>query len=232
MKIKTRYDNHLPHIAPIGATFFVTFRLADSLPQAFVNRIRAERDQKIQQLEKEQPAGYELAIINTKKQFFKKYDIRLDTNPMGACYLKQPEIAEIVKAKLREFDSDKYHLLSYCIMSNHVHVLFDTSEQIRNERGELTGQVPENYVQLHEIMRLIKGNTAYKANKLLGRKGKFWKKDSYDHFIRNEKERWNVVNYIKNNPVKAKMVKDWQAYPHTYSSDDFSRPILNFRLNG
>ena len=230
MKIKTNYENRLPHIAPIGATFFVTFRLADSLPLTVINKLRTQRDQKILALEQKQPTDYQLEIIKTKKRFFKQYDERLDINPMGTCYLKQPEIAAIVKAKLHEFDGVKYHLLSYCIMSNHVHVLFDTSQQIRNKARHLTGEIPENYMQLHEIMRLIKGSTAYNANKLLGKKGKFWMKDSYDHFIRNERERLNVINYILNNPVKAKIVANWQDYPHTYCTGDFSRPLLNFNL--
>ena len=40
-----RYERHLPHWRQDGATYFVTFRLADALPQEkldFLRRVRAE----------------------------------------------------------------------------------------------------------------------------------------------------------------------------------------------
>ncbi|MEM8528674.1 MAG: hypothetical protein AAGG68_28830, partial [Bacteroidota bacterium] len=104
---------------------------------------------------------------------------------------------------------------------NHVHVLFDTSVQIVDDKGFYLNEVPENYIQLHQIMKLIKGSTAYFANKILGRKGKFWQKDSYDHYVRNEKEFWNIVNYILQNPVKAKLVAQWEDHPFTYLADKY-----------
>lgn len=38
----TLYRRNLPHIHPTGATFFVTFRLAGSLPQEVIERLRQE----------------------------------------------------------------------------------------------------------------------------------------------------------------------------------------------
>ena len=59
----------------------------------------------------------------------------------------------------------------------------------------------------------------------LKRKGKFWQKDSYDHFIRDEKELTDTINYIAQNPVKAGLVKSWEYYAHTYvSNGEFIRP--------
>jgi len=221
MKIKTEYANRLPHIAPIGATFFITFRLADSLPYHVVKQLKAEREAIMQKLRKEKPKGYQLEIIKEQKRFFKYYDRELDHNPRGVCQLKQAAIATVVKDKLHKLDGDKYVLLSYCIMPNHVHLLLDMSIQLQDTEGNFRKETPEEYVQLSQIMQSIKGGTAYEANKLLGRKGTFWQKDSYDHYIRNQKELSNVVNYIAMNPVKAKLVERFQDFSHTYIHSGF-----------
>lgn len=222
-EIKTFYKNRLPHLAPIGATFFVTFRLGDSLPQKLVAKLKLEMEMEAEiiRLEKEKPENYEAAIIRQRKLFFKEYDYQLDVKPYGECYLKQPKVAQIVIDKIHEMDGEKYDLLAYCIMPNHVHLLFDFSVQIVDENGFYLTQTPEDYIQLDKVMQLIKGNTAYHANQLLGRKGKFWQKDSYDHYVRSEKEFWNIVHYILQNPVKAGLVKQWDSFPFTFLSDKY-----------
>lgn len=51
------------------------------------------------------------------------------------------------------------------------------------------------------------------------KKGAFWQKESYDHYVRDEKEFGNIVAYILNNPVQAKLVKDWKDYSYSYVQD-------------
>ena len=70
-------------------------------------------------------------------------------------------------------------------------------------------------------MQLIKGGSAYLANKELGRQGHFWHKESYDHLVRNERERGNIIRYIANNPVKAAIVDDWKDFSFTYVHPDW-----------
>lgn len=224
-EIKINYQNRLPHIAPIGATFFVTFRLHDSLPRPVVESLRERMNRAIEQLKKDKPPDYQEKIKNQRKLFFKHYDQQLDRKPYGECYLRKPAVAKIVADKLHELDGDKYDLITYCIMSNHVHVLFDTSKQLVDENNFFLPEVPEDYTQLHQIMKLIKGATAYAANRLLGRKGAFWQKDSYDHYVRNEKEFWNIVYYILRNPVKAGMVAEWKDFPYSYLKREFGELV-------
>lgn len=130
--------------------------------------------------------------------------------------LKKPAVAKIVSDKLHELDGNKYELIAYSIMPNHVHLLIDTTIQIIDDEGFYINEVPEDYYQLHQIMKLIKGSTAHAANKHLGRKGKFWQKDSYDRYVRNGKELWNIIQYILHNPVKAGLVAKPDDYPYNY----------------
>ena len=121
-------------------------------------------------------------------------------------------MAQSVADRLHEFDGDYYELEAYTIMPNHVHILIDTSLQLENENNDLESK----YVQLDKIMQMIKGGSAFKANKILERKGTFWTKDSYDHYIRDEKDWENIIEYIINNPVNAGLVNDWKDWKFTY----------------
>lgn len=218
--MKTYYKNRLPHIAPIGATFFVTFRLADSLPIAIIRELQEAYQRKCLQLLREQPRHYKALIWQERKRYFGRFDHQLDTLQYGHCYLQQPAIAEIVAKRIRQYDQRYYDLHAYCIMPNHLHLLIDTMEQLKLENGEYAEEVPDNYSQLDRIMRLIKGGSARQANLALNRSGTFWMKDSYDHFVRDEREWGNILAYILNNPVHAGLTDDWTKWPFSFCKYD------------
>jgi putative transposase len=67
-----------------------------------------------------------------------------------------------------------------------------------------------------QTMKYIKGATAREANLLLKKQGTFWQKESYDHYVRNDRELDNIINYILNNPVKAGLIEDWTQWPWTF----------------
>ncbi len=62
-------------------------------------------------------------------------------------------------------------------------------------------------------MKSLKGSTAREANRLLGRTGEpFWQRESYDHWVRDEREWRRIEFYIENNPVKAGLVSRAEEY--------------------
>ena len=73
----------------------------------------------------------------------------------------------------------------------------------------------------HALMHHFKGRTAYTANRLLNRRGAFWQSESYDHVVRDSAELSRIVTYVLQNPVKARLVSDWQDWPFSYLSPDF-----------
>jgi putative transposase len=117
----------------------------------------------------------------------------------GECHLREEGIAKAVAEALRKFDGERYLLKAYSIMPNHVHVLFEV------------GAVP-----MAKVVQSWKRFTANRANALLGRKGSFWREDYWDTFMRDVEHEERTVRYIRNNPVKAGLVKDWKAWPWTY----------------
>lgn len=218
LAMRTFHKSRLPHILPIGATFFVTYRLADALPQPIIKKLEEELADEIKAIKKAAKKDIKEQIINAKKRYFGKFDKQLDREPFGACHLKIPEIANLVKESLFEKDEEWYELLAFCIMPNHVHILLDTSRQLCNEDGEVRTEIEleEKYVQLDKIMKQIKGSSARYINMALNRNGTLWQKDSYDHYVRNEKEWKNILNYILENPVKAGLVNSWEDWPFSY----------------
>ena len=199
------YRRNLPHIQPPGGTFFVTFRLAGSIPADILAALHEESERVVAELERI-PASSERVerLYLEERRFFGKWDAILDQGK-GPDWLRNPEIAKVVADAICFFDGKRYDLLTYCIMSNHVHVVFTP----RIETAEA-------YYPLAQIMHTMKGYSAQRANRLLGRSGAFWLHESYDHCVRSEAELERIIAYVVNNPVKAGLVSDWQAWPWTY----------------
>lgn len=189
------YERTLPHRLPPGEAIFVTFRLADTLPQEVLARLREEVE-----LLQSAHADDAAQLYAAQKRHFGHFDELLSRANHGPTWLGQPAIAQVVAASLHYFDGTGYELLSYCLMPNHVHLLV---------------ALPPEVPLLARTLQRIKGYTALQANKLLGRTGPFWQAESYDHVVRNgELER--ILSYIMHNPVKAELVAEWQQWPYTY----------------
>jgi REP element-mobilizing transposase RayT len=124
-----------------------------------------------------------------------------------------PEIAELLKFQIHKFENQYYELICYCIMPNHVHLLIDTSVQLGNSQVVLP---------LFNILKFIKGPTAIASNKILNKTGQFWMTESYDRYIRDDKELFNTYAYILNNPLKANLATDWRDWPYSYSNPKFT----------
>ena len=106
-------------------------------------------------------------------------------------------------------------------MSNHFHMLVDTSSQLAKLPLGVTPN-RQNYTGYSKFMQLIKGGSAFIINGILDRRGmSLWEPESYDHLVRNELELHNIIRYIVLNPVKAGLVKYWQDFPFSYIHPDF-----------
>ena len=119
------YRRRLPHYQPPDATYFITFRLNGSLPAEVVEKMireREEQEEQIAQIKDEQEKEARLATC--RKFYFGKFDALLDRGETGPKWLKNPKIAEIVTEAIRYRDNHDYDLLAYCVMPNHVHLVF------------------------------------------------------------------------------------------------------------
>ena len=235
-EFKSFYRRNLPHIQTPGATLFVTFHLAGSIPQHILAQWKTEKSQfdkeeakllKLQNDSDSTSTQHRHFQENNKhlewrRQWFRKFERTLDSAESGPVWLKDNRVAKAVADSLHYRDGKVYHLDAYCIMSNHVHVVFaplarqSTETDVINS-AENTAQTEDLcYKPLSSIMQSLKGYTAHKANHLLGRSGKFWQRESYDHVIRDPNEWRRIINYVLNNPVKAGLVDTWEKWQWSY----------------
>lgn len=216
------YRRNLPHVHPVDSVFFITFRLADSLPTHILQELRDEsaREQSILETQlreqKLNERNFQLASYRLHKKSFGRYDVWLDRCEVGPHWFAQDDIAQIVADEMHALHDERYRLIAYCIMSNHVHLLVDVTGfnvvSATNQAGKSISY------PLTDTLRLLKGRTARYCNRALGRSGAFWHHESYDHVVRDMNELGRITRYILNNPVKAGLVKEWEDWKFSYLS--------------
>lgn len=126
----------------------------------------------------------------------------------GECYLRIEPVANIVRDAFKYYDGVKYTLIAWVIMPNHFHILLR----------------PFEGVLLEKIIHSIKSFSAQKANKLLGRTGKFWQEEYFDRYIRDAKHFAATVKYIEMNPVKANLCAAPEDWPFGSASERGHQP--------
>ena len=230
-EFKSFYRRNLPHIQTPGATLFVTFQLAGSIPKHILSQWRTENlqfdreESRLLRLQNDSdPALTQHKHLEWRRQWFRKFEKTLDNAQSGPVWLKDDRIAKVVADSLHHRDGKVYCLDAYCIMANHVHVVFTPlAMPFSKTDAENTVQTKDLcYNSLSSIMQSLKGYTARKANLLLERSGVFWQRESYDHVVRDENEWRRIITYVLNNPVKAGLVDTWEKWKWSYCRLDFS----------
>src|SRR6266850_879035 len=91
-RYKESYRRNLPHIQPPGATFFLTFRLAGSLPQDVVDQWNKERKW-LFHLKQNNPLNHERVKSDFERAWFVKFEALLDGAACGPVWLREQQIA-------------------------------------------------------------------------------------------------------------------------------------------
>ncbi len=177
--------NRLPHWQQDGATYFITYRLADSIPQILMNQWRQDRAHWMEL--NPQPWDTE-----TEYEYHRRFSGELDRimdSGFGSCVLRNLEIQDLLAENFSNFDGKRYLLHSCVIMPNHVHLLLSMA----------VGS------WLEKAVTSWKNYTSKRINAITGEGGAFWQKDYFDRIIRDWDHFANVARYIRRNPVKAKL---------------------------
>jgi REP element-mobilizing transposase RayT len=177
----------LPHLKREGGTYFVSFRLSGTLPGEVLAQFKRERDQIVANAHQ----GKRPLTWHEQEALFRWHSERVDRyldSGHGECWLKELKIAELVAKALQFHAGVRFELSAWVIMPNHVHVVV----------------CPRPGWSLSRILNSWKGFTAHEANRALGRTGShFWQRESYDHLIRDEDDRYRCCHYTVANPVDA-----------------------------
>ncbi len=187
------YTRNLPHWRQAGATYFVTFHLADALPAARKNELVAmRREWELQN----PPPRSEAAWTEYGRTVFRQVERWMDAGH-GACWFQRPEYAAELRRAILHFHEVRYEVGSFVIMANHCHLAI---------------RLLEDY-QLEEEIGAMKSVTANFVNRGEGRRGELWQQESYDRIIRDEEHLYRVVQYIGANPRRAGIARqDWNRW--------------------
>ncbi|HET8798405.1 MAG TPA: transposase [Thermoanaerobaculia bacterium] len=174
-----RSRGRLPHWFMDGAIYTVTFRLKDSLPRQIARLLVEERARIIAGARN---ASERAALDHA---FVRQFDAYLDAGH-GSCILR--EHGEIMAETLIRRDGVDYVLHAWCVMPNHVHVMFSV------EHGE----------NLPWIIKAWKGTAAHAI-----RRGSIWQREYFDRIVRSTIEYERESAYIRRNPEKAGL-RSWR----------------------
>ncbi len=202
-------ERSLPHWSQAGTICFITWRLADSLPNSVLRQLDIEIDNLVRS-EGLSPANWrsELGKRDTKTRgqlHWKLFQIRekyLDAG-YGQCWLANPSCSSHVVDALKHFDGQRYFLTDAVVMPNHVHLLCAFASE-------------DTMLKQCEDWKRF---TARGINKTVGRTGVLWQVDQYDHLVRSESQFEHFRRYIHSNPLTAGLP--------TGRFQHFSKPLSN-----
>jgi REP element-mobilizing transposase RayT len=185
--VRIRQGAYLPHWTRDGGFYAVVFRLHDSLPAHVLVEWKVERDRLLKKRS---------LTVADEQQLHRLFSDRVEKHldaGYGDCWMRKPEIANVVANALNHFDGGRYRLLAWCVMPNHVHVV------ARPNPGH----------ELERILHSWKSFSANEANKLLHRSEAFWQPEYYDHLIRDEADLFHAIQYTLDNPLVAGL-RNWR----------------------
>ncbi|MES2595339.1 MAG: transposase [Verrucomicrobiota bacterium] len=176
----------LPHWVQPGSSYFFTFRLADSVPQALLLEWIRQRNAWL--AHHPQPWS-QTDTLEYAERFTERMDAWLDAGH-GSCALRDAQVRKRVEEAITKFDGLRLHLDSVVIMPNHVHLILK----------------PNDDENVFKLIGGMKGYSARVCNAGLGRTQQaFWMEDSYNRIVRDYDELRAFREYIQRNPTEAKL---------------------------
>ena len=203
------YFTNMPHWRQRGCTYFVTYRLADSIPKSVLNQWEEEKRGWFLEngcsIAADEPLKDAFARLPEKQQFAfqkcfnRKLNEYLDQG-RGSCLLRDLRCSKIVMDGWKHFHETRYFLYQIIVMPNHVHLLI----------------APLENFELEDILHSRKGQSAREINRLLGRVGQpVWRKHSFDHIVRTDCALTQFEQYIADNPRNAGLEDGSHEYSHS-----------------
>lgn len=189
------YQRNLPNWRQPGATYFITFRLNDSLPRAFVEQVQREQQVWQPRITHELKLHNDTLPGSTQEEYqawqlrhWRKAETLMD-ECHGSCLLRQSHIRDIVSRSLIYFEGNRHHMHGFVIMPNHVHLAV----------------MPFEGWEIEDLLQSWKGFTSREIAKVTSRPGQLWQHDNWNRIIRDEDHWQRVMRYITRNPAKAKL---------------------------
>ena len=132
-----------------------------------------------------------------------KYVVTFTTRERTALTPEERDI--VLNAVLHE--RIRFTLYATCVMPDHVHLLLEPAIKEEDTAGAAI------FFSLTEILHSLKSFTAHEINRVRGKRGPVWEKESFDRLIRSEEDLQEKFHYITRNPWDAGVVGANEEYP-------------------
>lgn len=173
-------QRNLPHWKQEGKLYFLTWRLADSLPQEQLAQLDADRAAWVRRHGTALVRHLSPALREEWYNLFHRRVQRWLDAGYGSCVLKHPEAMRIMVDSLHFFEGQRYRLGSFAIAGNHVHVLV----------APLVG------IDLSDVLHSWKSFTGNAINKAIGQRGRLWMDENFDRLVRDAEHLNRIEAYI------------------------------------
>jgi type I restriction enzyme R subunit len=197
------HEHCRPHWSQAGALVFITFRTNDSIPEVVIERWEQEKREWLGRRGWNCGSDWSAIIpmltgkdrVEFQQTFDRCREEFLDSGH-GRCLLKRPDLAKIVADSLLHFDGLRDRMGDFIVMPNHVHLLaaFRKEDAMKDQCDSW----------LHY--------TAFRINRAIGERGKFWQQEPFDHLVRSPEQYDYLRQYIEDNPNKAGLMPGEYLY--------------------
>lgn len=208
------YVRNLPHWRQPGATYFVTFRQDDSIPEKVLAewldiRERWYRAHSLNiDLKKTSPDQFDAAYLRIPigvRRAFERKQARMLHEELdrshGSCVLRSSTPRQIVLDSLSHFHGQRWWLGDTVLMPNHVHALVTPIGD--DDLEEIVGSIKKWTSRMIGIW-LAQQKPNIQPHGVDHQRSRFWQYESYDRIVRDVEELAIFRRYIANNPLAAK----------------------------
>jgi RecG-like helicase/REP element-mobilizing transposase RayT len=128
-----------------------------------------------------------------------------------------PQARTIILNAWRHFHNTRYELFAICVMPDHVHLLLQPWPK------EFDATNNPVFWSIAELMQSIKSFTAHEINKVQRTRGPVWEKETFDRYIRSDRDLAEKFHYILRNPWDAGVAAQNEDYPWIWTAEDEMR---------
>jgi REP element-mobilizing transposase RayT len=187
------WQGHLPHWEVEDGKYFVTVHLRGAIPQSGRTRV-ANIAKRLRLVDRED----ETQALRLQRLIFKEMEAWLDRAEQSA-HLNRPDLAEMVIEAIEHRQQERvWNVFEYVVMPTQLHLFFETGDG-----------------HIKRVTELFKRWTGHQAGKLLNLDGnRFWQVEWFDHWSRSDEESQRIIEYIRQNPVKAGLKETYIEWPY------------------
>jgi hypothetical protein len=186
------WRGRLPHWEVTDGRYFVTIHLAGAIPQEGEEQIRRLAEEYDRLAE-----GDATGRLQLQREIYAEMERWLD-RAESVSYLTEPAVARMVIEAVAHRHGRTWNVLEYVLMPSHLHLFFEVLDG-----GLKRGLEDFKRWTGHRGMELLRNAVE-----------RFWQDEWFDHWSRSDEQDERIREYIRQNPVKAGLVKEYGNWPY------------------